>query len=134
MKTKLALTAFAAAIAVFSQGAFAQSASSPTRAEVKAQAKEANKAPAGDASVGGTPSKGSETTRAARKATTSAEAKSGQLSATGDAMTKEGKGAPSTKSDTTRAARKADTKAAIKAGDTAPTGDAMTKEGGKQKP
>ena len=38
MKTKLALTAFAAAIAVFSQGAFAQ-ASSPTRAEVKADAK-----------------------------------------------------------------------------------------------
>jgi hypothetical protein len=132
MKTKLALTAFAAAIAVFSQGAFAQ-ASSPTRAEVKAEAKTANKAPAGDAMTGGTPSKGSDTTRDARKATTKAEAKSGQLSPTGDAMTKEGKGAPPKTSDTTKAARKATTQADIKAGKMEPTGDAMVKEGGKQK-
>ena len=44
MKTTLALSAVVAAIAVFSQGALAQSASSPTRAEVKAEAKAANKA------------------------------------------------------------------------------------------
>src|ERR1700738_1083597 len=108
MKTKLALTAFAAAIAVFSQGAFAQ-ASSPTRAEVKADAKTANKAPKGDASVGGTPSKTSETTRAERKATTRAAIKTGDSPVGGgDAMTKkEGSGAPSTASDTTRAERKA---------------------------
>jgi hypothetical protein len=124
MKTKLALTAFAAAIAVFSQGAFAQ-ASSPTRAEVKAQAKDATKAPKGDASVGGTPSKGSETTRAERKATTKSAIKAGDVAPGGDAMTKEGSGAPSTASDTTRAARKSTTKAEIKAGDVTPKGDAM---------
>ena len=132
MKTKLALTAFAAAIAVFSQGAFAQ-ASSPTRAEVKAEAKTANKAPKGDAATGGTPAKGSNTTKEARKAETQAAAKSGNLQPGGDAMTKEGAG-PSKTSNTTKEARKADTKAAIKAGDTTPTGDAMTKEGGKAKP
>ncbi len=92
MKTKLALTAFAAAIAVFSQGAFAQ-ASSPTRAEVKAEAKTANKAPKGDAATGGTPAKGSNTTKEARKAETQAAAKSGNLQPGGDAMTKEGAGA-----------------------------------------
>src|SRR5947208_13470044 len=43
MKTKLVLGAVAAAVAVFSQGAFAQSASSPTRADVKAETKAANK-------------------------------------------------------------------------------------------
>jgi len=133
MKTKLALTAFAAAIAVFSQGAFAQ-ASSPTRAEVKAEAKTANKAPKGDAATGGTPSKGSNTTREARKAETNAAIKSGQTSPGGDAMTKEGAGAPPKTSTTTKEARKAETNAAIKAGDTTPKGDAMTKEGGKQKP
>ena len=36
MKTKLVLGAVAAAVAVFSQGAFAQAASSPSRADVKA--------------------------------------------------------------------------------------------------
>ena len=135
MKTKLALTAFAAAIAVFSQGAFAQ-ASSPTRAEVKAEAKAANKASRASHGQGRRrpAPKASDTTRAARKATTQAEAKSGQLSATGDAMTKEGKGAPPKTSDTTKAARKAETNAEIKAGKIQPTGDAMTKEGGKQKP
>jgi Domain of unknown function (DUF4148) len=133
MKTKLALSAVVAAIAVFSQGAFAQ-ASSPTRAEVKAEAKGANKAPKGDAATGGTPSKGSNTTKEARKAETNAAAKSGNLNPSGDAMTKEGKGAPSTTSTTTKEARKAETNAAIKAGDTTPKGDAMTKEGGKQKP
>src|SRR6478752_4208795 len=105
MKTTLALSAVVAAIAVFSQGALAQSASSPTRAEVKAEAKAANKAGGvpGDAMVkegGGQPPKTSDTTRDARKATTKAEAKSGQLSATGDAMTKQGKSAPPKTSDT----------------------------------
>ena len=49
MKTNFVLGAVAAAaVAVFSQGAFAQ-ASSPTRAEVKAEAKGATKAPTGEA-------------------------------------------------------------------------------------
>ena len=52
MKTKLALSAIVAAVAVFSQSAFAQ-ASSPTRAEVKAETKAAEKSgkltPAGEA-------------------------------------------------------------------------------------
>jgi hypothetical protein len=131
MKTKLALSAVAAAVAVFSQGAFAQ-ASSPTRAEVKAEAKTANKAPKGDAATGGTPTKGSTTTKDARKAETQAAAKSGNLSPGGDAMTKEGAGAPPKTSNTTKEARKAETNAAIKAGDTTPKGDAMTKEGTKK--
>ena len=54
MKTKLVLGAVAAAIAVFSQGAFAQSASSPSRADVKAEAKK-NKTPAGEATGSVTP-------------------------------------------------------------------------------
>jgi hypothetical protein len=134
MKTKLALTAFAAAIAVFSQGAFAQ-ASSPTRAEVKADAKSANKAPKGDASTGGTPSKGSDTTRDARKSTTKTAIKAGDVpTGAGDAMSKKENAAPSTSSTTTKEARKAETSTAIKTGDTTPKGDAQTKEGGKQKP
>ena len=52
MKTKLALSAIVAAVAVFSQSAFAQ-ASSPTRAEVKAETRAAEKSgkltPAGEA-------------------------------------------------------------------------------------
>ena len=69
MKTKLALSAIVTAVAVFSQGAFAQ-ASSPTRAEVKAQAKTGSLAPAGEGpgAMSSAPAKTSDTTRAARKA------------------------------------------------------------------
>ena len=88
MKTKLALSAIVAAVAVFSQGAFAQ-ASSPTRAEVKAETKAAEKSgaltPAGEGPVVGQPGRSSETTRAARKAKTKAEAKAGQLTPAGQA-------------------------------------------------
>ena len=42
MKTKIALTVVAAAVAMFAQGAFAQ-ASAPSRAEVKAETKAAEK-------------------------------------------------------------------------------------------
>ena len=48
MKTKLALSALAAAIAVFSQGAFAQASAPANRADVKAEAKTATKAPTGE--------------------------------------------------------------------------------------
>ena len=67
MKTKLVLGAVAAAIAVFSQGAFAQAASSPSRADVKADAKK-NRTPAGEATGSVTPSKSSDKTQEARKA------------------------------------------------------------------
>ena len=70
MKTKLALSAVAAAVAVFSQGAFAQ-ASSPARADVKAEAKAAAKAPAGEAqTMSKQPSTMSDKSRADRKETT----------------------------------------------------------------
>ena len=59
MKTKLVLGAVAAAVAVFTQGAFAQ-ASSPSRADVKAETKAAEKnrqlTPAGEATGSVTPS------------------------------------------------------------------------------
>ena len=45
MKTKLALSALAAAIAVFSQGAFAQASAPANRADVKAEAKTAIQGP-----------------------------------------------------------------------------------------
>src|SRR6478672_1761073 len=97
MKTTLALSAVVAAIAVFSQGALAQSASSPTRAEVKAEAKA--EAKSGQLSATGdamtkqgksAPPKTSDTTKEARKATTQADIKAGKMEPTGDAMTKEG--------------------------------------------
>ena len=47
MKKQLALSAVVAAIAVFSQGAFAQAAMPASRAEVKAEAKTGSLAPAG---------------------------------------------------------------------------------------
>jgi len=125
MKTKLVLGAVAAAVAVFSQGAFAQAASSPTRAEVKAEAKKGALAPAGEATGSVTPGKGSNTTREERKATTKADRASGNLKATGEAGdlkgTQPGKG-----SEVDRTARKADTKAANKAGKLTPAGEAAT--------
>ena len=86
MKTKLALSAVAAAIAVFSQGAFAQAASSPTRAEVKAGAKPHKAvAPAGEGSRRPTPSKASDKTRdAAQGHRPRPTSKSGKLSAAGE--------------------------------------------------
>jgi hypothetical protein len=129
MKTKLVLGAVAAAVAVFSQGAFAQAASSPTRADVKAEAK-ANRSAAGEHTGSTTPGKGSETTKEARKAQTQADRKSGSLAATGEAGdlkgTQPGKG-----SQVDRAARKADTKAAVKSGKTQPAGESAQPSGEK---
>jgi hypothetical protein len=76
MKTKLALSALAAAIAVFSQGAFAQ-ASAPAqapanRADVKAGAQAKSVAPAGEKPTAA-PSKTSDKTREERKETTKAD-------------------------------------------------------------
>ena len=112
MKTKLVLGAVAAAVAVFSQGAFAQAASSPTRAEVKAEAK-TSKTPAGEATGSVTPSKGS----TADKAATKAEAKKSKTPA-GEAT---GSVTPGKGSEVDRTARKSDAKAATKSGKTAPS-------------
>ena len=121
MNTKLILGAVAAAVAVFSQGAFAQ-ASSPTRAEVKAEAKTGALAPSGQAVQDPTPStKTSDTTRAARKAQAKQDNATGKIPASGQAVLDP---SPSTKtSDTTRAARKATTKADAKAGQLQPSGE-----------
>ena len=79
----------AAAVALFAQGAFAQ-ASAPSRADVKAETKAAEKAgkltPAGEGpgnmGTGATP--GSNTSKEARKADTKAAAKSHQLQPAGE--------------------------------------------------
>jgi hypothetical protein len=125
MKTKLALGAVAAAIAVFSQGAFAQ-ASSPTRADVKAEAKKGSLAPAGEG-PGTNPEKSQQSTmsdksRADRKATTKADRSAGALKPAGEAADMKD-GAPTKGSNTDRATRKSDTKAAVKARATQPAGE-----------
>jgi hypothetical protein len=130
MKTKLALGAVAAAIAVFSQGAFAQ-ASSPTRADVKAEARKGGLAPAGEG-PGTNPEKSQQSTmsdksRADRKATTKADRASGALKPAGEgAEAKDDKAEKSKATTTDRAMRKADTKAAVKARTTQPAGEAPT--------
>jgi hypothetical protein len=121
MKTKLALSAIVAAVAVFSQGAFAQ-ASAPTRAEVKAEATAAAKAPAGQESTVTNPT-GTNKTRAQRKAETKAALKAKQGTPMGEAGSL-GSDAPKG-SQTTRAERKATTKSALKAGDV-PMGQAAS--------
>ena len=120
MKTKLVLGAIAAAVAVFSQGAFAQAASSPTRAEVKSQAKTGGLAPAGEGPVTNQPSKASDKTRDERKATTKADAKSGSLKPAGEAAeAKDDKAAKTKTSTANKADVKADSKTAVKSGKTA---------------
>jgi len=128
MKTNLVLGAVAAAVAVFSQGVFAQSASSPTRAEVKAGAQAKGGTPAGEGPVVNQPSKASDKTREERKATTKADAKSGNLKPAGEAAgVKEAQ--PTKGSTTDRAARKSDTAAAVKSGKTQPAGEAAQPSG-----
>jgi hypothetical protein len=119
MKMKSALTVLAAAAAaLLAQGAFAQ-ASSPTRAEVKAEAA-ANKTPAGEATGAKPLDTKSTTTRAQRKAATKAARKEGDLTPAGEA---EGAKTPDTKSTTTRAQRKAATAEARKDGTLTPAGE-----------
>jgi hypothetical protein len=120
----------AAAVALFAQGAFAQ-ASSPSRADVKAETKAAEKSkqltPAGEgpgAMTSGN-SAGSNTTKEARKAETKAAAKNKQLTSAGEGPGNMGNGA-STGSTTTKEARKAETKAAAKKHELTPAGEAAT--------
>src|SRR6185436_4302661 len=106
MKTKLALGAVAAAIAVFSQGAFAQASAPATRAEVKAGAQAKAVAPAGEKPTAA-PSTTSDKTRDERKATTKADKASGNLKQAGEgASVKEDKAMKGTGTETTRAERK----------------------------
>src|SRR6187401_2356784 len=115
MKTKLALSAVAAAIAVFSQGAFAQASAPATRAEVKAGAQAKSVAPAGEKPTAA-PSTSSDKTREQRKETTKADKASGNLKSAGEAgALKEDKAMKSTGTETTRAERKEKTKAQQKA-------------------
>ena len=131
MKTKLVLGAVAAAVAVFSQGAFAQAASSPTRAEVKADAKGRQQGSQGrQASTGAaTPSKASDTTQAKRARRTTETDEQGRRPADRRRRSREPEGTqPPLRPRPTTAARKAETSTAIKTGDT-PTGDAHTRRG-----
>ena len=88
MKNALTLVA-AVAAAMFAQGALAQdAASSPTRADVKAETKAAGKAgkltPAGEGPTAAAPAASSTKTRAERKAATKADAKAGKLTPAGE--------------------------------------------------
>jgi|SRR6185369_10397765 cytoskeletal protein RodZ len=115
MKTKLALGAVAAAIAVFSQGAFAQASAPANRADVKAGAQAKAVAPAGEKPTAA-PSTTSDKSREQRKETTKADKASGKLAPAGDAGgQKEDKAMKSTGTETTRDERKAKTKSQQKA-------------------
>ncbi|MEO8836925.1 MAG: hypothetical protein ABI364_09320 [Caldimonas sp.] len=109
---------------MFSQGAFAQ-ASSPSRADVKAEARGATKSPTGEAqTMSKQPSTMSDKTRAERKSTTRAASKAHELKEAGEHPT----AMPTKGSDTTRAERKAKTKAANKAGEIPGAGEKGEKE------
>ncbi|MBL8318735.1 MAG: DUF4148 domain-containing protein [Burkholderiaceae bacterium] len=122
MKTKIALSLVAAAVAMLSQGAFAQDKS---RAEVKEETKAAVKAGQTKAGEGSptAPAAKSEKARADVKAETKTAVKAGE--------TKAGEGKPAEKApkgEKARADVKADTKKAVKEGTTLPAGEAAPKK------
>jgi hypothetical protein len=127
MKTKLALSLTAAAVALFSQASLAQTTAPASRADVKAEAKTTT-SKAGEA-VGPATSTPAGTTstrsRAERKETTKMEAKSGDLKPAGELANRNTEKADKTKAtEKTRAERKEETKAAARAGQTQPAGEA----------
>ena len=131
MKTKLALGAVVAAIAVFSTSAFAQASAPVTREQRKAETAAANKAgtlaPAGEAATqkaADANTKTSDKTRTDRKAQTQADIKAGKTAPAGEAATQKAADANTKTSDKTREQRKAQTQADIKAGATQPAGEA----------
>jgi len=131
MKTKLALGAVVAAMAVFSQGVFAQASAPVTRAERKAETSAANKAgklsPAGEGpgAMASAPPKASDKTRMERKDTAKSDIKTGATKPAGEgAELKNDKADKAKGSDKTRMERKDQTKADIKAGATQPAGEA----------
>ena len=132
MKSKLALSAVVAAVAVFSQSAFAQTTTREARKEeTKAAVKAGTTVPAGEAlgNQGKGPSASGPTdkTRAERKTETKMAADAGTLKPAGEASHKADDRAEKAKSagtTKTRAERKEETKAAVKAGTTLPAGEA----------
>jgi len=128
MKTKLAISAVAAAVALFSQATLAQTTMPASRAEVKADTKAAKSVPAGEivAPAGSSPA-GQMSTRSRdeRKMTTKTEAKAGDLKPAGEAANrKQGMKESSGPSETSRTDRKAETKAANQSGMVQPAGEA----------
>ena len=124
------LLAIATVAAAFSQLAFAQSESSPSRAEVKAQTRAAQKAheltPAGEGPIAEKPSRTRSTkTRAERKGETLQARNDGNLPRTGPAADlKVERAAYAVPSKKTRAERKTETLSAAKAGKLIPAGEA----------
>jgi hypothetical protein len=127
MKTTLSLIA-AAAVAMLAQGVYAQAASSPARADVKAEGKAAAKSgetKALETQSATAPAKSTSTkARADVKADTKTATKEGKTMKAGD---KPDTPAKST-STTARADVKADTKKATKEGKTMPAGEAPAKQ------
>jgi len=131
MKSNLVISAIAAAVAVFSQGAFAQ-ASSPTRAEVKSDAKAGALAPPGQGPgerAGPTKNAPSTKTRMERKEATKAAAAAGELKKTGSVPRKPTQAT----SEVTRMEVKDATKAAAAAGELRKPGPAPNPIGESQK-
>lgn len=128
MKTKLAVSAVAVAIAMLSQASFAQSTAPVTRADVKADAKSGSLAPAGQgpgAMAGSAATTGkSDKTRVERKDDTKMAKDAGTLKPAGEAADRDDKGEKVKGTNTTRADRKATTKAAVQSGETKPAGEA----------
>jgi Domain of unknown function (DUF4148) len=126
MQMKNALTVVAAvAAAMFAQASFAQ-ASSPSRADVKAETKAAEKSgqltPAGEGSAPVAKSTAKSTTpRSTVKAETKAAEKAGQLTPAGEGAAPVDKSPM--KSTKTRAERKAETRAAAKGKQLTPAGE-----------
>ena len=129
MKTKLAFSAVAVAIAMLSQASFAQTATPAARADVKADAKSGSLAPAGQgpgAMAGSAATTGkSAKTRVERKDDTKMAKDAGTLKPAGEAAElKDDKADKMKGTNTTRAERKATTKAAVSSGTTQPAGEA----------
>ena len=130
MKTKLALSAVATAIAMFSHGAFAQSTTPAARADVKADAKSGALAPAGQgpgamSGASGATTGTSTKTRAERKSDTTMAKDAGSLKPAGEAAEmKDDKSDKMKGGAVSRTDRKATTKAAVQSGTTQPPGEA----------
>jgi hypothetical protein len=135
MKTKLALSAIVAAVAVFSQAAFAQAsapASGVSRDQRRADTAAANKAgkltPAGEGGTpqATTPNAPSTKTRDQRRTETASAAKAGKLTPAGEGGTPQAT-TPNAPSTRTRAERKTETASAARAGKLTPAGEGGTK-------
>ncbi len=134
MKTKIALSAIVAALAVLSQAAIAQTTAPASRADVKSDAKSGSLARPGEAlaTQGQGPQASapmSTKTRADRKSETKMAADAGTLKPAGEASHKTDDKAEKMKGGTkSRADRKAETKSAEKV----PAGEALGSQPGPQ--